>query len=207
VGVTTRFINRESGREYFRASVGEIVYFDDRAVTLSGAISEDNRHGRSALATQLATTIGHWRVTGSVIWDGEDNQVDEGGGQIQYRSDNNHIFNIGYRNRLREDIEQTDISLKWPISRRLSVLGRWNYDLVSGRTIEGMGGIEYNDCCWQIRLLARRFIDSPSARQIESIEADQGVFLQVVFKGLAGIGSKIESVLERGIRGYTAAGR
>ena len=87
------------------------------------------------------------------------------------------------------------------------MLGRWNYDLVSGRTIEGMGGIEYNDCCWQIRLLARRFIDSPSARQIESIEADQGVFLQVVFKGLAGIGSKIESVLERGIRGYTAAGR
>ena len=59
VGVTTRFINSQTGREYLRASIGEIVYFDDRAVTLSGAISADDRHGTSALASQLTTTIGH----------------------------------------------------------------------------------------------------------------------------------------------------
>ena len=84
------------------------------------------------------------------------------------------------------------------------MLGRWNYDLVSGRTVEGFAGIEYNNCCWQVRLLARRFIDSRSGRNIATFESDKGVFLQIVFKGLAGVGSKIESFLERGIRGYTA---
>ena len=93
----------------------------------------------------------------------------------------------------------------WPLTRRFSVLGRWNYDLESGRTIEGLGGIEYNDCCWKIRLLARRFIDSPSARAIDTIEADEGIDLQIVFKGLAGFGNATETVLERSIRGYRAA--
>ena len=73
---------------------------------------------------------------------------------------------------------------------------------MSGRTIEGLGGIEYNDCCWQIRLMARQFIDSPSAQEITSVEADKGIIFQIVFKGLAGFGREFESVLQSGIRGY-----
>jgi len=81
-------------------------------------------------------------------------------------------------------------------------MGRWNYDLISGRTIEGIGGLEYSDCCLKVRVMARRFLDSPTAGNFEEIEADDGIFLQIVFKGLAGFGTKVESVLERGIRGY-----
>ena len=202
VGLTTRFIGGTSGREYFRASIGEIVYFDDRQVTLTGLPDADDRHGTSALAGELATTIGRWRLTGSVIWDPHDDEVDEGGGHLQYRGDNNHIFNIGYRNRRRDEIEQTDFSLKWPISRHYSLLGRWNYDLVSGRTIEGMAGIEYNDCCWRMRLIARHYLESPSGRQFADVEADDGIFFQIVFKGLAGVGTKLESMLQDSIRGY-----
>lgn len=50
--------------------------------------------------------------------------------------------------------------------------------------------------------MARRFLDSPTAQNFENVEADNGVFLQIVFKGLAGFGTQVESVLERGIRGY-----
>ena len=205
VGLTTRFIGGTSGREYFRASIGEIVYFDDRQVTLRGLPDDGDRQSTSALAGELATTIGRWRLTGSVIWDPHDNEVDEGGGQLQYRGDNNHIFNLGYRNRRSEDIEQTDFSLKWPISRHYSLIGRWNYDLVSGRTIEGMGGIEYNDCCWRIRLIARRHLSSTTGRQFADVDGDNGVYFQIVFKGLAGVGTKLESVLQEGIRGYRTA--
>ena len=106
-----------------------------------------------------------------------------------------------------EDIEQTDFSVYWPLGDRWGIMGRWNYDLVSGRTVEAFGGLEYNDCCLQVRLMARRFLDSPTARNFEEIEADEGIFLQIVFKGLAGFGNKVESVLERGIRGYYAPGR
>jgi LPS-assembly protein len=75
---------------------------------------------------------------------------------------------------------------------------------VSGRTIEGFGGLEYSDCCLQVRLLARRFLDSRS-NDFSQVEADEGIFLQIVFKGLAGFGTKVESALERGVRGYRSA--
>ncbi len=202
-GVTTRFLSQSSGREYFRFSIGEIFYFDDRRVTLSGAPGTEEMQDSSALAAEMSAALaGNWRVLGNIVWDHDDNQVDEGGAAIQYRRDNRHIFNIGYRNRVEEDIEQTDVSLYWPISKHFAIMGRWNYDLVSGRTIEGFGGIEYGDCCLQVRLMARRFLDSPTARDFQDIEADDGIFVQIVFKGLAGFGTQVESVLERGIRGY-----
>ena len=68
--------------------------------------------------------------------------------------------------------------------------------------IEGIAGIEYNDCCWRIRLLWRRFLDQPAARSFEDVDADEGVFLQIALKGLAGFGTRMDMVLERGIRGY-----
>ncbi len=207
-GVTTRFLSRDTGKEYFRFSLGEIFYFQDREVTIGGTQTATDRQSTSAIAAEVSASIaGHWRLTGTTVWDPNDNEVDEGGAALQYRRDNRHIFNLGFRNRRAEDIEQTDVSLYWPVSRRISVIGRWNYDLVSGRTVEGFGGLEYSDCCLQLRLIARRFLDSPAGSDLEDVEGDEGVFLQIVFKGLAGFGTKAESVLERGIRGYRAPNR
>ncbi|MDZ7668803.1 MAG: LPS assembly protein LptD [Gammaproteobacteria bacterium] len=205
VGVTSRFVNAASGREYFRASLGEIVYFEDRRVTLGGTVGDDERQSTSALAAELAANVaGAWSLSGTVVWDHHDDKVEEAAAGLQYRRDNRHIVNLGYRKRIQGDIDQTDVSFNWPVSKHYSVVGRWNYDVVSGRTVEGFGGIEYNDCCWRIRVMARRFLDSPTGRNLDTAEADEGIFLQVVFKGLAGFGNKLESVLERGIRGYRA---
>ena len=202
VGLTTRFIDSQTGKEYLRASIGEIFYFEDREVTLSGNPSVDEMRSSSALASEVAASLwGNWRVFGTLVWDPHDNEVEEGGGGIGYRRDNRHIFNIGFRNRREDDIEQADISLYWPIGGRFAIMGRWNYDLISKRTIEGFGGLEYSDCCLQVRLMARRFLDSRT-NDFADIEGDDGIFLQIVFKGLAGFGTKVESVLERGIRGY-----
>lgn len=202
-GVTTRFLASSTGREYFRFSLGEIFYFDDREVTLSGRQTEADLDSSSAIAAEMAASLfGHWKVTGNMVWDPHENKVEEGGAGISYQRDARHIFNMGYRNRFDQNIEQTDLSFFWPVTQHYSVLARWNYDLESGRTIEAFGGVEYADCCLKVRLLARRFLDSPTASNFENVEADNGVFLQIVFKGLAGFGTQVESVLERGIRGY-----
>ncbi len=207
VGVTSRFLSRATGREYFRASVGEIYYFRDREVQLAGVADLEDMRDTSALAGEMSAQLfGDWRVTGSLVWDPHNARTDEGGAAIQYRRDNRHILNLGFRRQRIGDIEQTDISLYWPLTERIAVLGRWNQDLESKRTIEGFGGLEYSDCCLQVRLVVRRFLDSRSGANIdfEDVEADDGIFLHIVFKGLAGFGTKVESVLERGIRGYRA---
>ncbi len=202
-GVTTRFFGRDSGREYLRASIGQILHFSDRRVVLRGRQQPDDRHDTSAIAGEIAGRIaGRWKLAGSLVWDPNDNQIDEASGTLQYQLDGRRVINLGYRNRLLQDIDQTDVSFYWPVSARYALYGRWNHDLVSGRMIEGIAGIEYNDCCWRIRLLWRRFLDQPAARSFENVDADEGVFLQIALKGLAGFGGRMDSVLQRGIRGY-----
>jgi hypothetical protein len=59
-----------------------------------------------------------------------------------------------------------------------------------------------------VRLVARRFLNIPAGpnivtgEEVDVVRADQGVFLQIVFKGMGGVGNSIESMLARGIRGY-----
>ena len=207
VGVTTRFLSRETGREYFTASIGEIYYFEDRRVRLGGrTTAEDAMRDTSAIASQFSARLfGNWRANGSLVFDPHEGHTERSGIALQYRRDNRHIFNVGFRRDRFSNVEQTDISLYWPLTKRLAIFGRWNQDLISNRTIEGLGGLEYSDCCLQVRLMARRFLDSRSANfatNFEELDGDDGIFLQIVFKGLAGFGNKVESVLERGIRGY-----
>ena len=206
IGLTTRFLNRANGREHLRASLGQILHFKDRRVTLHGRPEDEAERTVSALAGELAAQLGNrWRLSATLIWDPGDNQVDEGATALSYRAGGRRLLNLAYRNRLRDDINQTDLSFYWPVARKYAVVGRWNHDLASGRTIEGMAGIEYNDCCMRIRLLARHYLDQPAARSYADVDKDSGLFLQILFKGLAGLGGGVDAMLERSVYGYSAA--
>ena len=139
---------------------------------------------------------------GNLVWEPKLKRFNEGGGHLRFRSDNDHILHLGYRYLRRSDIDQTDVAFTWPVSKRYSLIGRWNYDLQTGRTIEGLAGIEYNDCCWQIRLIGRHYLDTPSARLFAEAESREGIYLQVVLKGLGGLGGSVEDLLSKSIGGY-----
>ncbi len=102
-------------------------------------------------------------------------------------------------------IQQHDFSVIWPIVPQWSVIARWQHDYNRNRTLEAMGGFEYDNCCWKLRLINRYWLDfddySQAAPQNE--KGDHGVFLQIVLKGLGGVvGKKVETFLDQGIQGY-----
>ena len=102
-------------------------------------------------------------------------------------------------------ISQHDFSVIWPIVPQWSVISRWQYDYGRDRTLEAFGGFEYDSCCWKLRLINRYWIDynEVSLNPSRNDQADRGIFLQVVFKGLGGvIGNTVESFLDQGIQGY-----
>jgi LPS-assembly protein len=209
VGLSSRYVDSENGREYLRASLGQILYFRDRNVTLTGETSAADRKRTSAIAGELSGSLTrHWRATSTLNWDPNLNQVDEGAIWLQYKRDARRIANVAYRNRLQDDISQVDVSGYWPVTSRFGAIARWNYDIEEGRIIEAFGGLEYNDCCWQMRVIARRFLIIPTGanivtgQELDFADTDNGVFLQIVFKGMGGFGNSIESLLQRGIRGY-----
>jgi LPS-assembly protein len=208
VGVSTRFMGLSSGREYLRASVGRIQYFKDRRVSLNTALNSpdnpDNLTNASALAGELSAALGgKYRIGAALVWDTKNSEIDESNFYLQYKRGERRLLNLGYRSRdLATDISQLDVSAYWALGNRWSLIGRYNYDLEFNRTIETFGGLEYNDCCWRLRILARKYIDNPSNRSIEDLDTDKGIFFQVVFKGLAGFGGKIDNIMENGIRGF-----
>jgi LPS-assembly protein len=75
-------------------------------------------------------------------------------------------------------------------------VGRWNYSLQQNRSLETLGGVEYESCCWGVRVVGRRFLRNAQG------EFDNGLFMQVHFRGLGGVGKSADSFLARGIPGY-----
>jgi len=201
VGLTSRLLNATSGREFFRASIGQIRYFEDRRVTRRGIQTPLDQSRGSEFAGKLVSQFGRWSVGGDLVWDPTLDDVTRGGAFLSFRAGNRKIFHMGYRYQRRR-VDQTDLATIWPLSKRFAVIGRWNFDLDSERTIEGLAGIEYNDCCWKLRLIARRYLDTPSAREFANAVTRTGVFVQVVFKGLASLDDSAENLLSESIRGY-----
>ncbi len=102
-------------------------------------------------------------------------------------------------------IKQHDFSVIWPIVPQWNAIARWQHDYNRNRTLEAMGGFEYDNCCWKLRLINRYWIDYDDFSQAipQNEKGDHGIFLQIVLKGLGGVvGNKVESFLDQGIQGY-----
>jgi LPS-assembly protein len=157
------------------------------------------------------------RLQADMLYDEENSEIDRGSASIRYHGQNNRIFNLGYRfiNKVPRfyqptseyidiDVEQADFSTIFPIFRNWSLIGRYNYDLTNSRNLETFVGLQYDSCCWRLSLLGRKWIDRNDNILLpeEDLTEDKGIFLQIQFKGLAGYGTKVESILKDGIYGY-----
>lgn len=101
---------------------------------------------------------------------------------------------MGYRFS-RDIFEQVDISTQWPITKRWQALASANYSLKDDKLLAGLLGIEYNACCWSLRLVANRFT---TATQRTSTT----IFVQLELNDLMSIGTNPIRVLQQGIPGY-----
>lgn len=194
LALTSRLLEGESGIERLRASIGQIYYFENRRVTLPVDAGVDKTDSSDFVAELEARLDDAWSVSGGVQWSPAREQTDKGVVKIRYRPDAQRVLNLSYRLR-RDDIEQTDVSLLWPISHRWSVVARWNYSLKDDRNLETLAGLEYRSCCWALRGLARKYVTD------DGLSTNGAVYLQLELKGLGRFGSRIEDVLERGILG------
>jgi len=169
----------------------------------------------SPYAAELAARLSeHWRLQNDVLYSEQDDKIDKGSLSLRYDRDRT-LFNASYRytresprlvdsQLIDTDIEQTDLSTYLPLTPQWAFIGRWNHDLTNSRELEFLGGFEYDSCCWRLSLLARRWLDRQDDLLIpeEELQYDQGIFLEVQLKGLAGSGKQVENILTDSIYGY-----
>ncbi len=92
-------------------------------------------------------------------------------------------------------VKQWDISGQWPITSRLSFLGRLAYSTLDNQVLEALTGVEYNAGCWALRVISSRFPVSP-------IQTDTAFYVQLEL-GPLGLGPNPLDTLRYNIPGYT----
>ena len=198
--LTTRFIDGGDGRELFRASLGQIRYFEDRRVTLEEEDLIETRDTSDFVGEVFTTLADSWVAKGSIQWNPDDTRTARSSLSLGYRPGPDHIANVTHRVvNIDEDearTEQIDLSALWRFSESWRIAGRWNYSLDADRSIESLLGIEYESCCWGVRFAARRFISD------DGDDHDTSVYLQLVLKGLAPLGQNYGALLESAVTGY-----
>ena len=189
--LTTRFFN-VSGNELLVATLGQIYYFQDLEVVLPG--NTPDTRSQSDITGMLSS---QWnrktRTMASFEWDQTSNQVDKGSVEFRYQFGRDKITNLAYRYE-KDEIDQVDISVLWPLRQQWKVYARYYYSFLDDISLETIGGIEYESCCWAVRLLYRDYISD-----LTTDTRNDSILFQFELKGLASVGRKVRSAFETGL--------
>jgi len=189
----SRFINSETGNEMLSLGLGQILYFRNREVTLPGRAPATT--ARSDYVGEITANLGnHLFARGVADYNPYNHRFDQGYVSLQYRPNAYRVLNLGYLYRSGE-LDQTDISFAWPLGTHWSLFGRWNYSLRDHQTIETLGGLQYDTCCWRLRIAQRRFVTFSGG-------GSSAIFFELQLKGLGSLGNRLSGLLRDDIYGY-----
>ena len=209
VALANSLVQNNSGEKVFDFSLGRRIYFERRRVQLDGETLVDE--SASPWLAQLSFRLHQsTEFDGFIEWDQKQNNTNQARARIKFEPQANHIVNLShrYRNTLGRVSEEADISFAWPVNDRWRLVGRWYNDLRRGQTVESLAGVEYESCCWAIRLVAQKYLNiqlnsQGLPAQIGGNEYSDGIYLQFVFKGLGSAGQAgLSELLESSIQGY-----
>ncbi|MDQ2963691.1 MAG: LPS-assembly protein LptD [Pseudomonadota bacterium] len=200
LAATTRLLDPVSGEERFRAAIGQRYYFENQRVTLSETPRTANTS--DVLLTAESRLSDYWTATGTYEINVNHKQTHELDLGVRWQPEAGKVLNASYRY-IRQQVDpsgkvtqlkQVDLSGQWPVGN-WSVIGRWNYSLVDGKTLEGVVGLEYNGGCWAFRIVGQRLTTTTE-------KASSSVFVQFELNGLARLGTNPIDVLKRSVPGY-----
>ncbi|UZE96677.1 LPS-assembly protein LptD [Alkalimarinus alittae] len=195
LGLTSRFTQLSSGIDSAVFSIGKIYYFEDQRINLSGvgeyAESESPYAGEFILTPIQGMDL---KVTG--LWDDSENETVEGNSTLSlHTKDYGYVLNLGhYYKDDSSPLEQANISTIFPVTKKVSVFGRWLYDLNDKRTAGTLAGLEYRSCCWRAQVLSSSYLT-------DDAELSHTIMFRVELKGLAGFGESGEELDEQ-VPGY-----
>ncbi len=201
-GVTTRIYD-DAAVERFNASVGQIYYFTE-ARTGDDNIQweKDDKKGSLVWAGDTYWRItDRWGLRSGVQYDTRLNNVATGSGSIEYRRDADRMVQLSYRyaspeyiqatlpnfatsEQTKEGISQVGGIASWPIADRWSVVGAYYFDTNQNKSADQMLGVQYNSCCYAIRVGYERKLNGWDPDNNQS-EYDNVIGFNIELRGLS----------------------
>ena len=200
LALSSSMINTKSGNELLRATIGQIFYLDDRSVNIENSTT-DSKSTSNILGLVNARLDDYWRLTGYSEFSPRGNHAEKNQVRLSYKrpyGKQNQIFNTSYRFS-RGQQEELDFSAVLPFNSRTSIIGKINYSFNNRRSntedvLEKMIGVEYESCCYGIKLVAREFWNGS--------KIDDVLYFEFLPKGIATSDNTTAELLRDGILGY-----
>jgi LPS-assembly protein len=197
--LTSRLIDPENGEERLQLMLGQ--RFSNTAPQVNLAAQTANSRsdillGASARPNRI------WSVDALAQYNPSMVQNQLLNLSARYQPESGKTLNLGYRflrstlNLPGSAINHVNLSAQWPLFGRWNSVFRTNYSLQEKRLVESLFGLEYNQDCWTVRLVAQRYA-------IATQQASTGFFLQLELNGLLKVGPDPLLALKQGIPGYT----
>ena len=192
IGLSSRILARDNGREIMNARLAQIHYFDDRRVSLDG-ITESQP--KSNLIAELnLSPITRLRISSKLVYDEQSKKLLEKNLSINYAG-NGYAANAEYYF-TDQTLEQAALSLVYPVNDRWTVIAKYHQSLLFDKPVENLFGVNYESCCWGLKILASQTSDD------DFLVTDRAVYFELTFKGLSQAGRDIDAQLAKAIPGY-----
>ncbi|EKM5760038.1 LPS assembly protein LptD [Cronobacter turicensis] len=199
-GVTSRIYD-DASVERFNVSVGQIYYFIQSRTGDDDINWEKNKDtGSMVWAGDTYWRISdRWGLRGGVQYDARLANVATGNGVIEYRRDDDRVLQLNYRyaspeyiqatlpsystaEQYKDGINQVGMTASWPIVDRWSVVGAYYYDTNANEAADQMLGVQYNSCCYAIRVGYERKLNG---WDIDKSKYDEVIGFNIELRGLS----------------------
>jgi LPS-assembly protein len=193
LALTSRLLEQSNGMEHLKMTIGERVSFSTPQVNL---VTPSTTSNKSDILLALAGRVTrHWSLDSEFQFDPNESHMQRFNFAASYRPEAGKVLNMGYRF-TRNTLRQIDISTQWPMSGRWHAVGRWNYSLQDSRILDTIGGLEYSQDCWMLRLVAQRFATATQ-------QSNTGFFIQLELNDFVKVGADPLDLLKQSVPGYT----
>ncbi|MFT0546902.1 LPS-assembly protein LptD [Allopusillimonas ginsengisoli] len=211
IGLTSRWLDADSGFERLSLSAAQRLYLEDQRVTLGAETPRTNTRSDYLVGASAALTD-KFNVGFDAQFNPESrdrNRMSAGfrwspkrltSMSVSYRYerdprlvDNPELYLTPENDRTREQIS---LAGQWPLTRKLYTMGRFDYSLEEKRNTQTIFGLEYKgDCCWTARMVLQRYAVSRG-------DANTAVFFQLELAGLGSLGTDPMRLLTERVIGY-----
>ena len=204
----SRIIRSSDGAEKLRFAVGQRWYFSEQKVTIAPTELPRSDTRSDILFAAGGNLSSDLAFDAGMQYSVETAKIPRFNASLRYTPVKGNLINLGYRLSKATELDQFDVSWRWHLENRWTVLGRLNYSFarngtavtLQGRTdkpglVEAILGLEYDVDCWTSRFVVQRFVAA-------DLKPTTQLFFQLELKGFGQIGISPFDVLKRNIPGY-----
>jgi LPS-assembly protein len=211
LGLTTRYLDADTGAQIARFGVAQRLRFEDQNVTLNSTTSPALAGFSDVLLGASVNVNDRWALESTAQYNAKTEQSERSTIGARYNPGDYRVINTAYRFQ-RNVSEQVDVSWQWPLNNlwgdagapvaggglgegRYYGVGRLNYSLNERRLVDTVLGVEYDAGCWLARFVLERVQTSTST-------ATQRLYFQLEFVGFTRLGVDPRKTLAQNISRY-----